>query len=539
MQRISVLRTAAQAGFVLFSIALVAVPQDRVPAASVQHLLAQAKQAEFQGEYSAALRYYQAASLSDPGNAQISLQIGLVKGEAGDFAGAIKAFRHTLAIQPAMAEAHYNLGLALIANAKVVSAWNQALPEFKAALASRPDYPQALKMVGICLLESGDAQAAIPQLKAALKADPKSADVHFNLGRALEATGDTKDAYTEYLAAVQDRKPFPEAENALGTLLLNKGDFQGAAEHLKAAVCAKPEDQSARYKLARALRGEGKEAEAKVELKQAAMLIKKESDAIMSTHLSNESLDQAKKGDLQGAIQLARKALWLDPENAIADYNLGLLLADAGNLQASIFQLRKAISLAPVKSAFYADFARVQEKAGDPHAALVSLRTAVQMDPTNQVLQARLKALEESARPSSHQATARARDPFFFGAPADTADGHFAFATQLSKEGDFLGAIGEMLRALSFEPGRSDIRYNLAVAETQIGQVDRAELELRTALLQSPDSVEARVALGSLLFQNGDFANAEAEFRRVLALQPSNQLAAQLIKQCQTGSTRQ
>ena len=109
----------------------------------------------------------------------------------------------------------------------------------------------------------------------------------------------------------------------------------------------------------------------------------------------------------------------------------------------------------------------------------------------------------------------------------------------LSKEGDFLGAIGEMLRALSFEPGRSDIRYNLAVAETQIGQVDRAELELRTVLLQSPDSVEARVALGSLLFQNGDFANAEAEFRRVLALQPSNQLAAQLIKQCQVSSTRQ
>jgi len=539
MELVPVWRTVTQTGLVLLFTAVAVLSQQHVPSAKVSTLLKEGKEAEAQGRFSAALADYEAALRFEPGNAQITLQIGLLKGEAGDFAGAVNAFKQALKIQPNFAEAHYNLGLALIANAKNLPVWTQALTEFKAALASRPDYSQALNMAGVCLLESGNAAAAIPELKAALKADPHSGQIHFNLGRALEASGDTTNALTEYEAAVQDKKPFPEAESALGNLLLTKGSVQEATENFKAAVAADPDDQGARYRLARALRAEGKSAEAKLELKQAAMLIQKQSDSIMSIHLSNESLDHAKSGDLSGAIQSARKALWLDPENAIADYNLGLLLADSGNLNASIFEIRKAISLAPLRSVFYVDFAKVQEKAGNSHAALESLRRAAQMDPANQDLQAKAKALETSvhSQPSRKTAT-KAEDQFFFGAPYDTADGHFAFATQLSKEGDFLGSIGEMLRALSEQPGRSDIRYSLAVAETQIGQIDRAELELRTVLLQSPDSVEAHVALGSLLYQAKDFVNAAAEFRQVLALQPVNQQAAQLLKQCQANPPR-
>jgi Flp pilus assembly protein TadD len=124
--------------------------------------------------------------------------------------------------------------------------------------------------------------------------------------------------------------------------------------------------------------------------------------------------------------------------------------------------------------------------------------------------------------------------PFPYGAPADTETDHFAFATQLSKEGDLPGAIGELLRALSLQPRRSDIRYNLAVAYTQSGEYDKAELELRKVLLLSPDSVEAHIALGVLLLQSKDDVGATAEFRRVLALQPGNQEAARLLSQCQT-----
>ena len=255
----------------------------------------------------------------------------------------------------------------------------------------------------------------------------------------------------------------------------------------------------------------------------------------MSSHLSNESLDRAKGGDLPGALQLAKKALWLDPENAIADYNLGLLLADAGSFEAAILQLRKAISLAPLNSSFYLSLAKLEEKAGNASAASAALDRASQLNPGDPNLQ-RTKSELEALLKTISPAEPRANSPmeFAFGAPADSADGHLVFATQLNKEGDLLGAVGELLHATSLGPQRSEIRYNLAIARAQLGQSDQAELDFRKVLLQSPSDVEARMAIGSLLFGANDYIAAASEFRRVLEIQPGNQEAARLLAKCPT-----
>lgn len=513
--------------------------QQSQPADKASDLVTEGKTSEARRESSQALNTDERALQSHPQDAQLSLRIGLLRGQAGDFTGAVKAFKHALVIQPDFAEAHYNLGLALLADSGNLPAWKDALAEFRAALAEKPKYFEARRMAGVSLLETGDATNAIPELKAALGLNPTSAEAHFDMGRALEAAGNSSQAYPEYVEALKYKVPYPEADSAVGMLLLNRNENEAAAEHFQAALIAKPDFESAHFGLARALKAEGKIQESKQELRQASMLLERQSDAVMSSHLSNESLNSAKGGDIQAAIQLARKAVWLDPTNAVANFNLGLLLADAGSLEASIYQMRKAISLAPFRTAFYLNLARAQEKANDPAGAIKTIHKAMQIDPGNPTVEASLKKLETNGAelPSSQQSS-KNDDPFAFGAPSDTANDHFAFATQLSEQGDFVGAIGEMLRALILAPARSDIRYNLAVAETQIGQYDRAELELRTVLRFSPDSVPAHLALGSLLFQKDDLANAAAEFKRVLLLQPDNQQAARLLPQCTPPTTR-
>src|SRR5580692_1125815 len=107
---------------------------------------------------------YEAALQSHPQDAQLSFRIGLLRGQAGDFAGAVKAFKQALEIQPNFAEAHYNLGLALLADSGNMPAWKEALAQFQAALAAQPKYFQAQRMAGVALLESGDANKAIPEL---------------------------------------------------------------------------------------------------------------------------------------------------------------------------------------------------------------------------------------------------------------------------------------------------------------------------------------------------------------------------------------
>jgi tetratricopeptide (TPR) repeat protein len=488
--------------------------------------------------FSQSLAQSEARSRSHPGNAQLSLRIGLLRGQAGDFAGAVKEFQHTLDIQPDFAEAHYNLGLALLANSGIIPAWKDALAQFEAALALRPDYSEARRMAGVAFLESGDTTKAIAELKASLSLDPSSAEVHFDLGRALAAAGSSSEAYSEYLTALKLKSPYPDADNALATALLALRQNEAAVQHFNAALAAQPDFESAHYGLARALKAEGKTEESKLELKAASLLLQRQSDAVMSSHLSNESLDRARQGNVQGAIELAKRAVWLNPVNALANFNLGLLLADAGDLEASIHQIRKAISLAPFKTAFYLDISRVQQKAGHRASAIDALRRAIQIDPADSALTAALKKNEVHDTSASSSQSAPDGGRFAFGSPSDTADGHFAFATQLSDEGDFLGAIGELRKALTFEPTRGDVRYGLAVAATQIGRFDDAEFELRNVLRLTPDSVPAHLALGSLLFEQNDVLSAAPQFREVLRIEPHNQQALKLLSECQPDSSK-
>lgn len=498
-----------------------------------EELLTKAAAAENGGMYVEALGDYAAASRAAPTQADIFLRMGLLKGKSGDFEGAGKDFARAIELGTSTAEAHYNLGLALLGGSKQVPAWKEALEQFEAALKARPNYPEASNMAGVCLLETGEAAKAADLFRMAIQAKPDAGGMHFNLGRALEALGQPEEAMVEYSTAARDRKPYPEAEMAIGNLLYGKGDLPAAAEHFKAALVANPELQEGHYKLARVMRSEGKTREERIELKLASAVIQAKSDAVMSTHLSNESLDRAKEGNIPAGIELLRKALWLNPANAIANYNLGLLLADAGNLEAATLELRKAISLAPIRPEFYVSLAGVYEKAGDAQAAARALEAALELRPGDAGLTKRRDALKSKQTAQiSLKAQERAGAGSTYGAEVDTPDGHVAFAGELSREGDMLGAVGELLRAAALRPDRSDIRLNLAIARVQLGQPEIAEMDFRNALLQAPLNAGAHIALGSLLLSRTRNGDAAEEFRQALAIEPGNAEASRLLAQC-------
>ena len=503
------------------------------PAANINHLLALAKQEESQGRINDALSSYAVILELNPGNAQAHLNIGILEGRGRDFPGAEDSFHKALQSDPNLAEAHYNLGLTIVAESTKSPDWPRAIAEFKSAIRLRPNYPEAMNMLGTGMIETGNAAGAVGELKSALTFNPNSAEIHFNLGRALENTGETSGAYEEYISAIRLRCGYPEAESALGNLLLNRGNNAGAASHFTAALAHNPDMESAHYGLAKAFKAEGKAREAQVEFGEANVLIQRQADAVMSSHLSNESLDLAKKGDFAAAIQTAKKAVDLEPESAIADYNLGLLLADSGDLHAGILQLRKAISLMPMQVSAYVNMSRMQEKSNDRADAIESLRKAILVGGHDPELEIRLKSLQASnvsVSPPDREM------PFPLGAMEDTAVGHFAFATQLSREGDLPGAIGELRRALSIQPDRDDIRYNLAVAYLQNGDSQSAELELRKMLFVSPESIEGHLALGTLLLEGKDNVSAATELRQVLALQPDNREATKMLSQAEGGA---
>jgi eukaryotic-like serine/threonine-protein kinase len=112
------------------------------------------------------------------------------------------------------------------------------------------------------------------------------------------------------------------------------------------------------------------------------------------------------------------------------------------------------------------------------------------------------------------------------------------------KDGKHLGCLGRMLKehgrtdeaqqvldaAISSlraetrrEPGRFTAHHNLASALHDRGQLDEAIAECRTALQLNPDSADAHLNLGAILFNaRHDYEGAIAEFREAIRLEPGN-----------------
>lgn len=497
-------------------------------------LLSDGLKNENQGNIRLAVKDYAAVLASGQDVAEAYLQLGILKGESGDIAGAAESFQAAIRSDPTLAEAHYNLGVTMIAGSPSNPDWSDAIPQFQDALRLRPKYPEAMKMLGVSLLQLGNAPKAIDQFKAALQLDNKSAETHFNLAKALSVMGDNDEAHAEYLTALKLKGTYPEADIALGNISFKERKFGPAAGYFKSALLANPDLQDAHYGLAKTLQAEGDKADADVEFKEAQGLIQRQSDHVQSSHLSNESLDLAKSGNFLAAINSAKQAVSLEPDNAAAHFNLGLLLADSGQLPSAILELRKAISLQPLQSRFYVDMSRMQELTKDREGAIDSLRQAALLDPSNVEIAEQLKSLlakDQASQPEQSAATIK-KAPFRYGAPSNTVNGHFAFGNQLVAEGDPLGAIGEFLRALEIQPNNSEVRYKLALTYLKIGDDTKAELELRKVLMLSPDSAAAHMTLGKLLCKRKDETDAASEFKAVLLIQPGNWKAKQLLSGC-------
>ncbi len=494
--------------------------------------LAQSRETETQGDLREAMGSSRAAEIQDPNDARTSLRVGLLYGQAGDFVEAEAAFRRAIKLDPNLAEAHYNLGLAILAKSRN-PAWDSADSEFKTCLQLRPNYSEAANMLGVGLLETGQTALAVAQFRSALLLDPHSAEIHFNLGRALEADGHGSEAYAEYLTAAQRKPHYAAAQKAIAKTLYLRKDYTSAIGYLNEALATDPDLENAHYLLGRVLRSQGKTAEAEIQFRLSAEEEQRRSDAIRSSHLSNQSLELARSGNFGEAVDTAQQAVTLAPENSVAHFNLGLLLADSGKLQAAVLEVRKAISLSPLHAGFYLTLSRMEQKLDRRDAAIASLQRATALNGSNPEIAAQLSALKAQSPAKNSSAS---QQPFPYGAPRNTSDDHYAFATQLASEGDLPGAVGELLHALSIAPARGDIRFNLAIAYMEKGDYERAELELRKVLLVDPNPVQTHIALGTALLQIGRLTDAAEEFRGVLKMEPNNRQAAQLLTQCQASA---
>jgi Tfp pilus assembly protein PilF len=154
--------------------------------------------------------------------------IGVARLEQYDFPAAIEAFRRALAIDPALALARLNLGIALFYGGEPES----ARKELEAAKAALPDRPQPDYVLGLIARAADRTDDAVKAFTRVRELDPSDAGAAINLGQLLVQQRRFDEAITLLRPAIEAEPFNATAAYGLATALVRSG----AAEEGRAAM---------------------------------------------------------------------------------------------------------------------------------------------------------------------------------------------------------------------------------------------------------------------------------------------------------------
>ncbi len=194
----------------------------------------------------AALSFQQVIA-AKPDNADAYYNLGTLKLQQKDLAGASEHLQQALRLKPSYPEAWNNLGMIAAQSGQ----FDEAIDDFKKSLAERPRFLTALLNLGNVYRKKRDVENAQNYLNKAIELQPDDAEVNYSLGM-LYAQQDQLEQASKYLEkAIELRPDYAEAMNNLGVLFVREKNFKEAEEQFKAGIHAAPQFDQPYLNLAR------------------------------------------------------------------------------------------------------------------------------------------------------------------------------------------------------------------------------------------------------------------------------------------------
>ncbi|MEQ1635578.1 MAG: tetratricopeptide repeat protein [Methylococcales bacterium] len=197
-----------------------------------------------QGKNHEAIASFRKMLALDPRIAEIHFNLGVIFAASGEIQEAIASYRKALQFKPNFTVAHFNLGILLQAEGLLPGA---AL-HYRKAVALEPDFLEALGNLGIVLQQSGQLAEAEQCYGQALALRP-DAQGYYNLGTTLYGQGKHEEAIVAFREALKLDPQFADAWNALGETLRDRADMDEAIRCYKQALVVQPTHGRAKYNL--------------------------------------------------------------------------------------------------------------------------------------------------------------------------------------------------------------------------------------------------------------------------------------------------
>jgi len=247
-------------------------------------------------------------------------------------------FTHAIAVTTDNYVAYDNRGLYLYQHGRV----DEALADYRRALAIDPRYMNANNNLGHALAEAGRPADGLPFYRAALAAAPTHLEVRNNLANALSDLGQLDEAMLHYDYVLARQPEHANALNGSAVVLAMRGQPKEAKARLEHALRIAPDNASAHNNLGNVCSMLGHTDDAIVHYRRATELNPKDAHAFV---LIGSLVNQQQK--FAEAAENFRRAATIAPNDAEAHAQLGLALARIGQRPEALRELRAALQLRP------------------------------------------------------------------------------------------------------------------------------------------------------------------------------------------------
>ncbi|MHC4066068.1 MAG: tetratricopeptide repeat protein, partial [Planctomycetota bacterium] len=200
------------------------------------------------GQLDAAVENFDQALALGPGNADLHYALAMALRDSGQAERAAEHLRHyqdgrrtPLYADPYLdklrrlrtgADYEFQLALKLAEEGH----FEESLQHYRQALRIDPNLAEAHQNLGVALLRLGLVDEAVEHLRQAVEISPNIPQAHTNLGNALARMGRKEEAHDSYTQAIGLDPENPAVHNDFANFLLSVGDLETAIKHYRQAV---------------------------------------------------------------------------------------------------------------------------------------------------------------------------------------------------------------------------------------------------------------------------------------------------------------
>ena len=262
-----------------------------------------------------------------------------------------------------------------------LSRFQEATDAAKELASNNPQDIEAQRVYLSVLVFNAENQDAMPLARKLLALAPHDADLLYLNGVLERTTGDLPAARKHLEEAAElDPNRYSTRYN-LGYTLEQLKEYAGAKQQLQKAIELDTTEPESHFELAKVLRKLGETDAAQQQLVLYQKQVKEKSDHTIAAQKSTQAAEAARAGDKQKAAALLREAIAALPDNAGLSYQLATVLADLNDIEGERAALQQTVKIDPNFALAHYQLGNLDSHDGNTSGAEQHFRLAVKSSP--------------------------------------------------------------------------------------------------------------------------------------------------------------